>query len=99
MNLLHITLLSQCRLARHFLTKSYSIEMLLYLLENEKAEGVEDLLLVLKSATPKLPAFLAYISLLEAKGCITKTENNAKRSKRTIMLTKECENAVRQHLK
>ena len=73
--------------------------MLLYLLENEKAEGVEDLLLVLNSATPKLPAFLAYISLLEAKGCITKTENNAKRSKRTIMLTKECENAVRQHLK
>lgn len=98
MTLKHIYSLSQCRFGRYFLTKSYSIELLLYLLENKKAEGIEDLLLELKSTTPKLPAFLSYISLLEAKGCVTKTENLAKRSKRTIMLTTDCENAVRQHL-
>lgn len=98
MMLEHIYLLSQCRFGRHFLTKSYSFEMLLYLLENKKAEGIEDLLIELKSTTPKLPAFLSYISLLEAKGCVIKTENEAKRSKRTIMLTTDCENAIRQHL-
>lgn len=98
MKLNQIDLLSQCQYGRHFLTKSYSIELLLYLLENKKAEGIEDLLLELKSTTPKLPAFLSYISLLEAKGCVTKTENEAKRSKRTIMLTTDCENAIKQHL-
>ena len=90
--------LSQCRFGRHFLTKSYSIELLLYLLENKRAEGIEYLLLELKSTTPKLPAFLSYISLLEAKGCVSKTENEAKRSKKSISLTTDCENAIRQHL-
>ena len=98
MMLEHIYSLSQCRFGRHFLSKSYSIELLLYLLENQKAEGIEDLLLELKSTTPKLPAFLSYISLLEAKGCVTKTKNEAKRSKVTIMLTTDSENAIRQHL-
>lgn len=98
MMLRNIDLLSKCRFGRHFLTKSYSIELLLYLLDNKKAEGIEDLLLELRSTTPKMPAFLSYISLLEAKGCVTKTENEAKRSKRTIMLTTDCENAIRQQL-
>ena len=98
MVLKQIYLLSQCRFGRHFLTKIYSIELLLYLLENKTAEGIEGLLLKLKTNTPKLPAFLSYISLLEAKGCVTKTENEAKRSKKSISLTTDCENAIRQHL-
>ena len=99
MTLENIYSLSQCSYGRHFLTKSYSIELLLYLLKYKKAEGIEDLLIDLHSTTPKLPAFLAYISLLGAKGCVTKTENEAKRSKRTIMLTTECESAITQHLR
>ena len=90
--------LASCEYGKHFLTRSYSLELMYYLLENKKAEGIEDLLQVLHSATPRLPAFLSYISLLEAKGCINKTENESKRSQRTITLTKECEEAIRRHI-
>lgn len=68
------------------------------MLEHQKADGIEDLLLDLKSTTPKLPAFLSYISLLETKGCVKKLENEKKRSRRIIKLTEECENAIREHL-
>lgn len=98
MTLRNIHSLSQCRFGRYFLTKSYSLELLLYLLEKKKAEGIEDLLLELKSTTPKLPAFLSYISLLESKGCVIKIENETKRSKKMILLTSECEEAVRLHI-
>jgi DNA-binding MarR family transcriptional regulator len=97
MTLRTIYSLAECQYGKYFLTKSYSIELLLYLLENRQADGIEDLLLNLRSSTPKLPAFLAYIALLEAKGCITKIENVAKRSKRIIMLTRECEEIIRRH--
>lgn len=98
MKLKNIYQLAASEYGKHFLVRSYSIELLLYLLEHGKAEGIEDLLLDLRCATPKLPAFLSYISLLEAKGCVTKVENEAKRSKKIIMLTDECENAIRQLL-
>lgn len=98
MELEQIVRLANCRYGRHFLLRSYSIELLLYLLKHSKAEGIEDLLLDLKSSTPKLPAFLSYLSLLEAKGCITKLQSRAKRSQRTIMLTNECETAIRKCL-
>ena len=98
MTLRTIYSLSQCPYGRYFLTKSYSLELLLYLLEKKRAEGIEELLLELKSTTPKLPAFLSYISLLESKGCVVKIENETKRSKKMILLTTECEDAVRHHL-
>ena len=98
MTLKQIEALSKCQFGRYFLVKSYSLELLLYLLEREKAEGIDDLLLELKTSTPKLPAFLSYLSLLESKGCITKTESESKRSKRKLTLTSECEAAVRKHL-
>ena len=98
MRLKQIESLSKCKFGKYFLMKSYSIELLIYLLEYQEALGMEDFLSELKSATPKMPAFLAYISLLETKGCILKTKNKAKGSKRTIALTLECENAIRQYL-
>ena len=98
MTLKQIHSLAHCRYGKHFLTRGYSLELLLYLLENNKADGIENFLLELKSSTPKLPAFLAYISLLEAKGCVIKNENESKRSKRTISLTVECEQAIREYL-
>ena len=98
MRLKQIKSLSECNFGKYFLMKSYSIELLLYLLEFKEALGMEDFLCELKCATPKMPAFLAYISLLEEKGCILKSKNKAKGSKRTIALTLECENAIRQYL-
>ena len=97
MTLRTIYALAQCQYGKYFLTKSYSVELLLYLLEHRQADGIEDLLMNLKSSTPKLPAFLSYIALLETKGCITKIENAAKRSKRIITLTAECEEHVRRY--
>jgi len=98
MRLKQIKSLSECNFGKYFLMKSYSIELLLYLLEFKEALGMEDFLCELKSATPKMPAFIAYISLLEEKGRILKSKNKAKGSKRTIALTLECENAIRQYL-
>ena len=98
MTLDQIKKMALCQYGKHFLTKSYSIELLLFLLKNKRANGVEDLLISLKSSTPKFPAFLSYISLLEAKGCIKKLENDTKRSKKTIMLTQECDQAIRTYI-
>ena len=95
MNLEHIEQLSKCPYGRHFLSKSYSIELLLTLLKESQLDGIENVLSSLKSTTPKLPAFLTYLSLLEQKKCIERIESNTKGSKRTLRLTNECETAIR----
>ena len=98
MTLKQIEKLSKCQYGKHFLTRSYSIELLLYLLEFNQVEGIDDFLFKLNSTRPKLPAFLSYLSLLEFKGCIHKIESSSKRSKRTLILTPECEEAIRSYL-
>ena len=98
MNLETIQALSNCRFGKYFLTRSYSLEMLLYLLEHKEAEGIEEFLSALKSTTPKLPAFLSFISLLEAKNCVIRAESKSKKSKRTVALTPECLKAIKQYL-
>ena len=98
MKLKDIESLSKCSYGKHFLLKSYSIEILLYLLENIQANGIDELLSQIKSNKPKLPAFISYISYLESKDCITKGRNSDKGSKVTIRLTDECENTIRNYL-
>lgn len=98
MTLKQIRGLARCRFGKHFLTKSYSLELLLYLLEHNVAEGIEETLRALKTATPKLPAFFSYIAFLESKGCVVKIESESKRSRRSIKLTPECEDAIRRYL-
>jgi len=94
MTLKQIYNLSNCTFGKHFLTKSYSLEILLFLYENKKADGIEELLSAIKSNKPKLPAFITFITYLENKGCIKKEQNNEKRSKRRITLTDECKDSV-----
>lgn len=94
MTIKQIQLLAKCQYGKYFLTKSYSIELLLYLSEFQEAEGIENLLAELRSSKPKLPAFLEFISFLESKGCIEKKESILKKSQRTISLTNDCATAI-----
>lgn len=90
MTLAQFNRLAACRYGKLFLRKSYSLELMVYLLEYEVAEGVEDLLSSLNSHTPKFPAFLSYLALLEEKGCIVKVEGVAKKSRKIIALADDC---------
>ena len=92
-----IAKLAKCEYGKYFLIRSYSLELLFCLLESEELVGIEGLLGSLRSATPKFPAFLSYISLLESKGCIYKLENKTKRSQKVIGLTPEASSAIRSY--
>lgn len=86
--------LSQDQYARYFLSKNYSLEMLMLLYRNEGIDGVEELYRALKTPTPKYPAFLSYIKLLESKNCIVRYESIEKKSKKFICLTEICRTAI-----
>ena len=69
MTLKQIEKLSKCQYGKHFLTRSYSIELLIYLLEFNQVEGIDDFLFKLYSAKPKLQHFChisAYLNLGDA---------------------------------
>ena len=68
-------LLSKNSYGKHFLLKSYSFELLLILYEEIKIESIDELILKIKSNTPKFPAFLGYISYLEKNNCLIKITN------------------------
>jgi DNA-binding MarR family transcriptional regulator len=51
------------------------------------------------SATPQLPAFLDFISLLESKGCVERVSGTSKKSKRVLRLTAQARKSIESHLK
>ena len=93
MNVRNFPSLSACRYGRMFLLKSYSLELMLSLIEKD-AEGLDELRKSLYSCTPQLPAFLDYISLLESRGCVTRTHGTSKKSKRILKLTARARSAI-----
>lgn len=93
MNVKNFPALSACRYGRVFLLKSYSLELMLSLLEKD-AEGLDELRKGLYSSTPQLPAFLDYISLLESRGCVTRVHGTSKKSQRILKLTPRARSAI-----
>ena len=75
----NITLLSNDNILSHFLEVSYSFELLLLLLKNEKFAGIESLYNSIKSCKPKQPAFDRYISRLVSLGILVKDKSDDKR--------------------
>ena len=74
-----IRLLSNDDILSHFLEESYSLELLLVLLKNEKSDGIESLYNSVKSYKPKQPAFDRYISRLVSLGLLVKDKSDDKR--------------------
>jgi hypothetical protein len=93
-----IAALSKCPFGKWFLLKSYSLELLFKLLDSD-AEGLDELRKSMRSATPQLPAFLDFISLLEGKGCVERVSGTSKKSKRVLRLTAQARKSIESHLK
>ena len=79
---------------KYFLLKSFSLEMLIILYENEHVESIDRLYLSLHSFVPKMPAFLNYLSFLEQKQCILKLINEEKNSSRKVVLNEKCKSEL-----
>lgn len=91
----YILLLSKSNFGRHFLTRSYSFEMLIILFESHHIVGIEQLYATLQSKKSKMPAFLSFLAYLESRQCIIKLTNNNKKSQRVIALTPECRQEIK----
>jgi len=74
-----IRILSNDDILSHFLEESYSLELLLLLLKNEKFDGIESLYNSIRSYKPKQPAFDRYITRLVSLGLLVKEKSNDKR--------------------
>lgn len=90
--------LSKCPFGKWFLLKSYSLELMFKLLDSD-AEGLDELRKSMYSATPQLPAFLDFISLLESKGCVERLSGTSKKSKRVLRLTVQARKSIESVLK
>ena len=90
--------LSKCPFGKWFLLKSYSLELMFKLLDSD-AEGLDELRKSMHSATPQLPAFLDFISLLESKGCVERVSGTSKKSKRVLRLTAQARKSIESLLK
>ena len=90
MNYEAIKQLSQSAYGRHFLTRSYSLELLVILYEFEQVDGIEQLYAMMTSKKSKMPAFLGFLNYLEDRQCIVKFTNEEKKSQRVVALTGAC---------
>ena len=90
--------LSKCPFGKWFLLKSYSLELMFKLLDSD-VEGLDELRKSKHSATPQLPAFLDFISLLESKGCVERVSGTSKKSKRVLRLTVQARKSIESVLK
>ena len=71
---------------KYFLEKSFSLELLLLLYNQNEFEGIENIYQVLVSPKPKYPAFKAYLMYLNHKNCINIDDGKIKKSSKTISL-------------
>ena len=74
---------------RYFLEKSFSLELLLLLYNQNEFEGIENIYQILVSPKPKYPAFKSYLIYLNHKDCINIDDGKIKKSSKTISLKPE----------
>ena len=89
MNFSIINKIAASKKLQHFLEKSFSLELLLLLYNQNEFEGIENIYQVLVSPKPKYPAFKSYLIYLNHKGCINIDDGKIKKSSRTISLKSE----------
>ena len=71
---------------QYFLEKSFSLELLLLLYNQNEFEGIENIYQVLVSPKPKYPAFKSYLLYLNHKDCVNIDDGKIKKSSKIISL-------------
>ena len=71
---------------QYFLEKSFSLELLLLLYNQNEFEGIENIYHIFLSPKPKYPAFKSYLIYLNHKDCIHIDDGKIKKSSKTISL-------------
>lgn len=74
-----IRILSNDNILKHFLEESYSLELFLFLLKNEKVDGIANLYEKLHSPKPKKSAFDRYIHRILDNNLIVTSKSHDKR--------------------
>lgn len=86
MNLSIFNKIAKSKKLQHFLEKSFSLELLLLLYNQNEFEGIENIYQVLVSPKPKYPAFKSHLIYLNHKDCINIDDGKIKKSSKTISL-------------
>ena len=86
MNLSLINKIAASKKLQYFLEKSFSLELLLLLYNQNDIEGIENIYQVLVSPKPKYPAFKSNLIYLNQKGCISIDDGKIKQSSKTVSL-------------
>ena len=86
MNLSIFNKIAKSQKLQYFLEKSFSLELLLLLYNQNEFEGIENIYQVLVSPKPKYPAFKSYLIYLNHKDCIHIDDGKIKKSSKIISL-------------
>ena len=86
MNLSIFNKIAKSQKLQYFLEKSFSLELLLLLYNQNEFEGIENIYQVLVSPKPKYPAFKSYLIYLNHRDCIHIDDGKIKKSSKTISL-------------
>ena len=86
MNLSILHKIASSKKLQYFLEKSFSLELLLLLYNQNDIEGIENIYQVLVSPKPKYPAFKSNLIYLNQKGCISIDDGKIKKSSKTVSL-------------
>ena len=86
MNLSLINKIAASKKLQYFLEKSFSLELLLLLHNQNDFEGIENIYYILISPKPKYPAFKSYLIYLNHKDCIHIDDGKIKKSSKIISL-------------
>ena len=89
MNLSIFNKIAKSQKLQYFLEKSFSLELLLLLYNQNEFEGIENIYYILVSPKPKYPAFKSYLIYLNHKNCINIDDGKIKKSSKTISLKTE----------
>ena len=89
MNLSIFNKIAKSQKLQYFLEKSFSLELLLLLYNQNEFEGIENIYQVLVSPKPKYTAFKSYLIYLNHKNCIDIVYGKIKKSSKTISLKPE----------
>tara|TARA_B100001057_G_scaffold308468_1_gene308604 strand:- start:176 stop:508 length:333 start_codon:yes stop_codon:yes gene_type:complete len=89
MTLSIINKIAKSKKLQFFLEKSFSLELLLLLYNNNEFEGIENIYQDLVSPKPKYPAFKSYLIYLDHKNCINIVDGKIKKSSKIISLKPE----------
>ena len=87
MNLEIFSKLPQTRYLRHFLEKSYSIELLVLLYEKQSFYGMETLYHEIKFPKGDLSDFIKYIDYLHKKACLDFEDNAENPNEKLVKLS------------